>query len=115
MRGRAANAGMRRLSAATAVALFCAGPFAIFRSTVEDAATDFRIEFEYLVTGWAPWALIVIGSLCFVPVTLSIARSGYSRWYVKPATRHAYEAWGLTLYLLGLVLAIQTAQIAGAY
>ena len=97
------------------MAIFGAAPFAVFRSTVEDAATDFRLEFEYLVTGWGPWVLIALGALCFVPVTVSIARSGYSRWHLRPATRHAYEAWGLTLYLLGLILAIQTSQIASAY
>jgi hypothetical protein len=97
------------------VAIFGAAPFLIFRSTVEDAATDFRLEFQYLVTGWGPSFLIALGTLCFIPVTVSIARSGYSRWHLRPATRHAYEAWGLVLYLLGLVLAIQTSQIAGAY
>lgn len=103
------------MSAATAVAVFGAAPFLVFRSTVEDAATNFRIEFEYLVTGWSPWFLITLGTLCFIPVTVSIARSGYSRWHLKPATRHAYQAWGLVLYLLGLILAVQTSQIASAY
>jgi hypothetical protein len=106
---------VRRAAAAASVALGLAAPFLVFRSTVEDAATDFRMEFDYLVTGWGPWALIVLGCLCFIPVTVSIGRNGYSRWYVRPGTRHAYEAWGLTLYLLGLLLAIQTSQIAGAY
>jgi hypothetical protein len=109
------HAGLRRAAAAAAVAFFCAAPFAVFRSTVQDAATDFRIEFEYLVTGWGPWFLIVLGSLCFVPVAISIARTGYDRFYIRPGTRHVYEAWGLVLYLLGLILAIQTSTIAGAY
>ena len=115
MTGSAGQAGLRRLVAFVAVALACAWPFAVFRATVQDAATDFRIDFEYLVTGWGPWFLIVLGSLCFVPVVVSIARTGYSRLYVKPATRHAYEAWGVSLYTLGVLLAVQTSQIAGAY
>ena len=102
--------------AATAVAVFAAAPFALFRRTVEDAVTsDFRLEFTYLVSGWGSWTLIVLGALCFVPVTLSMYRDGYSRLYLKPATRHAYEAWGITLYLLGLVLAVQTSQVSSAF
>ena len=106
---------MRRLIAAVAAATSCALPFLIFHDTVEDVATDFRFELESLITGWAPWFLIVLGTLCFVPVIWSIARSGYSRWYMSPGARHAYEAWGLTLYILGLLLAIQTSQIVGAF
>ena len=106
---------MQRLAGMVAVCVACAWPFVVFRATVDDAATEPRFDFQYLVTGWGPWFLIVLGSLCFIPVVLSIARSGYSRLYVKPATRHAWEAWGVSLYTLGLLLAIQTSQIAGAY
>jgi hypothetical protein len=113
--GSVGRASLQRLAGMVAVTIACAWPFVVFRATVEDAATDPRVDFEYLVTGWGPWLLIVLGSLSFVPVVLSIARSGYSRLYVKPATRHAYEAWGVSLYTLGLLLAIQTSQIAGAY
>jgi hypothetical protein len=105
----------RRLSALLAMALFSAAPFVVFQETVRDAATDFRVEFNYLVTGWAPWFLIVVGMLCFVPVVVSMGRSTFSRWSLAPGIRHAYEIWGATLYLLGVLLLTQTSQVAGAF
>jgi hypothetical protein len=105
----------RRLGAVMALAVFSAAPFVVFQRTVQDAATDFRVEFNYLVTGWAPWFLIVVGMLCFVPVVVSMGRSAFSRWSLPPGIRHAYEVWGATLYLLGVLLLTQTSQIAGAF
>ena len=109
---RGAHLGRRRLAAATAVAFFAAAPFAVFHRTVLDAASQFRLEFVYLLSGWTAWLLILLGSLCFVPVALSIGRDEYSRFFLKPAIRRAYEAWGISLYILGLLLAVQTVQVA---
>ena len=105
----------RRLAAVMALAVFSAAPFVVFQHTVEDAATDFRVDFNYLVTGWAPWLLIVVGLLCFVPVVVSMGRSAFSRWSLPPGIRHAYEVWGAVLYLLGVLLLTQTTQIASAF
>ena len=111
-----AHAATRRMLAALAIALFAAAPFVVFHGTVRDAATsEFRLELGYLVSGWAPWLLIVVGALCFVPVVVSIRRSAYSRWSLSVGIRHAYETWGITLYLLGLILVIQTSQVAAAF
>ena len=105
----------RRAAAAAALALFAAAPFAVFQTTVRDAATNFRVELGYLVTGWGPWVLIVTGSLCFVPVIVSIGRSAFSRWALSPGIKLAYEIWGATLYLLGLGLLVQTSQVSSAF
>jgi hypothetical protein len=105
----------RRASALMALALFSAAPLLVFRHTVRDAATDFRLEFNYLVTGWGPWLMIAVGILCFVPVVVSIGRSAYSRWSLAPGIRTAYEIWGATLYLLGVLLLTQTSQVANAF
>jgi hypothetical protein len=117
VRTRAAgNAGLRRLGAAATVALVGAVPYVIFRSNLEDAlASDFRWELVYLVSGWGPFVLMTVGTLWFVPVVLSMKRTGYSRFYLRPVTRHACQAWGLVTYLLGFLLAIQTTQIAGLF
>ncbi len=117
MRGRfAANAGWRRLGAASIVALVGAAPFVVFQGILQDAVTsDFRWELVYLVSGWGPFALMVVGTLWFVPVVLSMERSGYSRLYLRPITRHACLAWGLVTYMLGFALAVQTSQIAGLF
>ena len=105
----------RRLAAALALALFAAAPFVVFKHVVLDAATHFRVEFNYLVSGWVPWLLVVVGALCFVPVIVSIGRGAYSRWSLNPGIRTAYEIWGATLYLLGVLLLTQTAQVAAAF
>jgi hypothetical protein len=109
---RGAQVCRRRLAATSAVALFAAWPFVVFHEVVLDAASQFRLEFVYLLSGWTAWILILLGVLCFVPVALSIGRDEYSRWYVKPAIRRAYEAWGVSLYVMGILLAVQTAQVA---
>jgi hypothetical protein len=105
----------RRLAAAAALAVFGAAPFFVFQQVVRDAATNFRVEFNYLVSGWVPWLLVVVGMLCFIPVVVSIGRSAYSRWSLPPGIRTAYEIWGATLYLLGVLLLTQTAQVASAF
>ena len=105
----------RRLAAALALAVFAAAPFVVFEPVVRDAATHFRIEFKYLVSGWVPWLLVVVGALCFVPVIVSIGRGAYSRWSLHPGLRTAYEIWGATLYLLGVILLTKTAQVAAAF
>jgi hypothetical protein len=106
---------LRRLGAAATVALVGALPYVLFRGILEDAATDFRWEFTYLVSGWSPFVLMTMGALWFIPVVLSMQRSGYSRLYLRPVTRHACEAWGAVTYFLGFVLALQTSQIAGLF
>jgi hypothetical protein len=103
------------MAAALALAVFSAAPFYVFNHVVRDAATNFRVEFNYLVSGWAPWLLVVVGSLCFVPVVVSIGRSAYSRWSLAPGIRTAYEIWGATLYILGVLLLTQTAQVSSAF
>ena len=105
----------RRVAALASLAVLSAAPFVVFQHTVSDAATDFRVDFTYLVTGWVPWLLIVVGLLCFVPVVVSMGRSAFSRWSLAPGIRHAYETWGAILYLLGVLLLTQTSQVAGAF
>jgi len=56
-----------------------------------------------------PWALIVLGLLFLVPVALSAGRDPESRWY--PRARNAYAGWGISLYLLGVILGSQVAQL----
>ena len=85
-------------------------PIALWHRAIGIVASDFRLELEYLVTGWTAYGLIMLGLVFFIPVVLSIGRSPDSRLY--PRSRNAYVAWGLTLYLLGILLASQVAQIA---
>jgi len=84
-------------------------PIVLWHQAIEIIATDFRLELDYLVTGWTAYALIAAGLLFSVPVVLSIGRRPGSRLY--PRSRQAYAAWGIVLYLLGMLLASQVAQI----
>lgn len=73
-------------------------------------ASDFRLETEYLITGWTGYSLIGLGLAFLVPVVWSIGRRPDSRFY--PRSRNAYAAWGVCLYLLGIILASQVAAVA---
>ena len=87
----------------------CALPVALFAGTVADIVAAFRLEARYLVGGWMPWVLIAGGLAFFVPVAFSAGRDPESRWY--PRARNAYAGWGITLYLLGLLLGAQVSQV----
>jgi hypothetical protein len=85
-------------------------PIVLWHRAIGMIATDFRIEANYLVTGWLGYALIAAGLLFCVPVVLSIGRTPRSRLY--PRSRNALFGWGVSMYLLGLALAVQVAAIA---
>jgi hypothetical protein len=84
-------------------------PVVLWHRAFSIIASDFRLETEYLVTGWTGYSLIGLGLLFMVPVVWSIGRRPDSRFY--PRSRNAYAAWGICLYLLGLMLASQVAAV----
>jgi hypothetical protein len=86
-------------------------PVLLFHPVVADIASEFRMDVGYLVADWLPWVLIAGGLAFLLPVAWSAGREPTSRWY--PRARNAYAGWGITLYLLGLALGTQLAQIAG--
>lgn len=102
-----------RLVGGSGFILAAALPPLLWHRAIEAIATDFRFEFEYLITGWTAWTLIALGLLFFVPVVLSIGRDPSSRFY--PRSRQAYSGWGVVLYVLGVALATQVGQIADGY
>ena len=85
-------------------------PVVLWHRAFSIIASDFRLETEYLVTGWTGYSLIGLGLLFMAPVVWSIGRRPGSRFY--PRSRNAYAAWGVCLYLLGIVLASQVALVA---
>lgn len=87
----------------------CALPFVLWHRAIALVATDFRLEVDYLVTGWTGYGLIALGLAFMLPVVISIGRRPTSRLY--PRARNAYAAWGLALYVLGIALASQVAQV----
>ena len=63
--------------------------------------------------GWAPWTLMALGLLCAIPVLVHDLRDRHRRFYRRGAA--AWSGWGVTLYLLGFLLATQVAQIHGLH
>jgi hypothetical protein len=84
-------------------------PVILWHRAIVLLATEFRMDLPH-ATGWLGYALIVAGLVFFVPVLVSIGRDPESRLY--PRARNAYLGWGVSCYLLGLVLAVQVAAIA---
>ena len=83
-------------------------PVVLWRHVIADIASVYSFDVGYFV-GWAPWALMVIGILFFIPVAWSEGRDPEGRFY--PKARNAYMGWGVTLYLLGFMIAWQVARI----
>jgi hypothetical protein len=86
-------------------------PVALFRHVIEVLAQQPRLELQY-ITGWLPWFLLACGLLFLLPVAWSSGLDPDSRFF--PRARAAYAGWGITLYLLGLLLAWQVAAVQDA-
>jgi hypothetical protein len=83
-------------------------PALLFHRVILDIAHEFRLDARYLVE-WAPWVLLVLGLAFLLPVAYSAGLDPDSRYF--PRSRRAYAGWGITLYLLGIALATQVAQL----
>ncbi|HEX5980624.1 MAG TPA: hypothetical protein VFY52_06005 [Thermoleophilaceae bacterium] len=95
------------------VGFLCAAalPVVLWHRAIAVVATDFRFEFEYLLTGWLGYGLIAGGLLLLVPVVWSAGRRPGSRLY--PRARRAYMGWGVSLYIMGFAVAAQVAASVG--
>jgi hypothetical protein len=82
-------------------------PWALWHRAIALMASDFRLDVDYLVTGWLGYVLIAVGLLCLLPVAWSAGRSPGSPLY--PRMRNAYLGWGMSLYLMGFAVAAQVA------
>lgn len=104
-----------RRSLLTGLAGFAAAaalPVALWHRAIGLVATDFRLDLGYLLTGWTGYVLLALGLLLMVPVVASSGRRSDARLY--PRSRKAYLGWGVSLYLLGALLASQVAAVAAA-
>jgi hypothetical protein len=91
------------------VGFLCAAalPVVLWHRAIALVATDFRLEFDYLLTGWLGYSLIAGGLLLLVPVVWSAGHGPGSRLY--PRARKAYMGWGVSLYIMGFAVAAQVA------
>jgi hypothetical protein len=97
---------------ATGFLLAAVLPVVLWHDLVRDIAGEFSLDWKYLVSGWTPWALMVLGLLCFIPVGFHELRD---RGRFHRRGTGAWAGWGTTLYLLGFLLATQVAQIADGF
>jgi len=88
--------------------VLAAGPAALWHDVVVDIWLAFEAQPRYFV-GWTPWVLMAGGVAFFVPVVVSAGQDPEGRFY--PRARNAYLGWGVSLYLLGFLLAWQVARI----
>jgi hypothetical protein len=110
---RQSEEAARRRARVTGAAGFVAAavlPIVLWHRTIAAIASQFDLEARYLITGWAPWALMALGLLCLAVAGISDWRTRDRRFY-RPGSG-ALVGWGLSLYLLGFALATQVAQIA---
>jgi hypothetical protein len=86
-------------------------PVVLWHRAIAIVATDFRLELDYLLTGWLGYGLIAGGLLLLVPVVWSAGRRPGTRLY--PRGRNAYMGWGVSLYIMGFAVAAQVAATVG--
>ncbi|MCW2983634.1 MAG: hypothetical protein JWR63_1204 [Conexibacter sp.] len=108
-REQAARRRARR-TGAVGFALAAALPVVLWHRTIDAIASEFHLDVRYLITGWAPWALMALGLLCLAIAGVIDWRQRDRRFYAPGSA--AWVGWGLSLYLLGFALATQVAQIA---
>jgi hypothetical protein len=86
-------------------------PVLLWHRAIAIVASDFRLDAEYLLTGWLGYALIAGGLLMLLPVVWSAGLRPGSRLY--PRSRNAFMGWGVSLYIMGFAVATQVAAAVG--
>jgi hypothetical protein len=106
----------RRKERAFALAgLVAAGavPAFLYRHLLSQVFGNFTLDAGYIAFGASGFTLMALGLLASLPVVLSIGLDPDSRLY--PRSRGALAGWGISLYLLGALLVVQIAAIAGGW
>jgi hypothetical protein len=88
-------------------------PAFLYRDLLDQVVGSFTFDVGYIAFGASGFALIALGLLTSLPVVLSIGRNPDSRLY--PRSRGALAGWGVSLYLLGMMLLIQIGAIAAGW
>jgi hypothetical protein len=87
------------------VLVLAALPLLLWRRVLHDELASFHWSLAYVTLEIAPWLLLLAGIGFLLLVALSAGLHRASRLY--PRGRGAYFVWGVVLYLLGIVLAVQ--------
>jgi hypothetical protein len=99
---------MLRFGAGGFVVALC-GPVVLWHQVITDIASQFRLEWRYLLMGWSPWVLMALGLTCLATAGIVEWRNRDHRFYAAGGA--AWAGWGVSLYILGFALATQVAQI----
>jgi hypothetical protein len=105
---RRARARRGRAAAAVCLVAVAVTPVVLWHDVVADLWAAWHLDAHYFL-GWSPGLLMALGVAFFVPVALSVGAEPDSRFY--PRARNAYFGWGITLYLLGLLIGWQVARL----
>ncbi len=100
----------QRLLALTLVLALAAVPALLWHDLIQQLIDGFRLDPGYLLIAWGGFLLMAIGVLSFVPIALTTGGNPGGRFY--PRRRDTLTGWGLSLYLLGLLLVVQLGVIA---
>jgi hypothetical protein len=84
-------------------------PLVLWHRVLADIVASFRPSVAYFASELSPWLLLAAGIAFMLPVAASVGLSSESRLY--PRARRVYAGWGIVLYLLGLVLAVEVAEV----
>jgi hypothetical protein len=84
-------------------------PVVLWHRVLGDILASFHWSLTYAAGELGPWLLLLTGVAFLVPVAVSVGLDPESRFY--PRARRAYAGWGIVLYLLGLVLLVQVAEL----
>ena len=84
-------------------------PLALWHNVLASILVSFHWNLSYVLGELSPWVLLATGVAFLVPVAISAGRSPESRLY--PRARRAYIAWGTSVYLLGVILAVEVAAV----
>lgn len=86
-----------------------AAPVALWHRALADILSSFHWNLGYAATELTPWGLMLAGVAFMVPVAVSAGRNSESRLY--PRRRRSYFVWGVVLYMLGAVMAVEVVDV----
>ncbi len=91
---------------ALAMLLILAGaPLLLWHRVLGDELASFHWSLGYGAAELGPWLLLLSGLAFMLPVALSAGLDPESRMY--PRGRRELFTWGVSLYLLGAILAVE--------
>jgi hypothetical protein len=86
-----------------------AAPVALWHRVLQDVLASFHWNVSYAAAELGPWLLLLAGILFLLPVAVSSGLNPESRLY--PRGRRSYFIWGVVLYLMGAILAVQLFEV----